>query len=217
MRPPSSLLGSKQCHICRLCEQEQASVRAHIIPRSFFLEHKDEGKSLKPCCDRQRTPTRREVRLEFTIRIFFAPAVRRDSRHMTHTDLSFFILKAVWRRSFPDTEGEANIVRCVDYKLLKLFILSVLWRASVSGQTFYAGVKLGPYEDALRSLILADNPGEAQDFPIMIHRFSYPSELIPILCPVSSRISGLNFYQLLLNGFLALVKVDRQSLFKAAI
>ncbi len=33
--------------LCRLCQHERASVKAHVIPRSFFVEHIDEGEIAK--------------------------------------------------------------------------------------------------------------------------------------------------------------------------
>ena len=197
--------------VCRLCEQEQASVRAHVIPRSFFIAHIDEDEIPKLVATSKDFYPKKSPIGVYDPEILCSACEVRFSPYDAY-GFKFFHPAGDLETIFRDTEGEANIVRGIDYKLLKLFILSVLWRASVSGQTFYAGVMLGPYENDIRSLILADNPGEPQDFPVMVHRFSYPSELIPILCPVSSRIYGLNFYQLLLNGFLVLVKVDRQSL-----
>jgi hypothetical protein len=42
----------------------------------------------------------------------------------------------------------------VDFRLLKLFLLGTLWRASVSSLDFFSNVDLGQrHEDAIKSLI----------------------------------------------------------------
>lgn len=56
----------------------------------------------------------------------------------------------------------------LNYQKFKLFLLSILWRASISTRSFFQDVKLGPYEDQIRRMILEDNPGRAEDFPILI-------------------------------------------------
>ena len=186
-------------------------MKAHVIPKSFFVEHLEQGEIPRLVATSKDFHAKKSPIGVYDPDILCLACEARFSPYDSY-GFQFFHPTHDLEVIFPGTEGEANIVRAVDYKLLKLFILSVLWRASVSGHIFYAGVKLGPFEIEIRNLILADNPGSSQDFPVMLHRFSYPPELLPILCPVSSRIYGLNCYQLLLNGFLVVVKVDRQPL-----
>ncbi len=56
----------------------------------------------------------------------------------------------------------------IDYKRFKLFLLSILWRASISKREMFKEVNLGPYEETLREMILSGNPQEPNDFPSMI-------------------------------------------------
>lgn len=197
--------------VCRLCEREQATVNAHVIPKSFFLEHVARAEIPKLVATSPDSYPKKSPIGVYDPDILCVGCEGRFSPYDAY-GYRFFHPSHDLETIFPGTEGEANIVHDVDYKLLKQFVLSVLWRASVSGQAFYGAIKLGPYENEIRELILADDPGPPQDFPVMVHRFTHPPELIPILCPVSTRIEGLNVYQLLLNGFLVLIKVDRQPL-----
>lgn len=186
-------------------------MNAHIIPKSFFVEHLEDGEIPKLVATTEDFYPRKSPIGVYDPNILCGACEARFSPY-DHYGYCFFHETAPSEILHPGTEAEAEVFRGVDYKLLKLFVLSVLWRASVSQQTFYAGVKLGRYENEIRELILSDSPGTIRDFPIMLHRFSYPPGLIPILCPVASRIVGLNFYQLLLNGFLVLTKVDQRPL-----
>ena len=52
-----------------------------------------------------------------------------------------------------------------DYKKYRLFLLSLLWRASISSRPFFSQVKLSnEVEDDLRKMILKDEPGELDQY-----------------------------------------------------
>ncbi|MHC5721755.1 MAG: hypothetical protein ACYTX0_59500, partial [Nostoc sp.] len=51
-----------------------------------------------------------------------------------------------------------------DYIRLKLFFISLLWRASVSKQDFYQKVNLGSFEEKAKELIVQKNPGSSEEF-----------------------------------------------------
>ena len=60
----------------------------------------------------------------------------------------------------------------VDYCLLKLFFLSLLWRAHHSSHDLFSGVNVGRrMERRLRELILAGNPSRADEFAVVLARF----------------------------------------------
>ena len=61
-------------------------------------------------------------------------------------------------------------VNNVDYNKMKLFQLSILWRASVSNHDFFSGVNLGPHEDRIHDMLINKNPGKADDYPCLILR-----------------------------------------------
>lgn len=63
----------------------------------------------------------------------------------------------------------------IDYRRFKLFLLSILWKASISKHYFFQSIKLGMYEEILRKMIINDDPGEEYDFMnfIVIARNKY--------------------------------------------
>jgi hypothetical protein len=54
------------------------------------------------------------------------------------------------------------------YSHLKLFFLSVLWRASVSTLPFYEHVRLGPHEDKIREMLVHSIPGDPTDYGCVV-------------------------------------------------
>ena len=83
----------------------------------------------------------------------------------------------------------AYVVDPVNYDYLRLFVLSVLWRASVSTQEFFHKVNLGPLEDRLRTMILSADPGGLDDFGMIFLRYvSPPGGGFP--CPYRGELQG---------------------------
>lgn len=72
-----------------------------------------------------------------------------------------------WKSALPDPIPEQLFNVMIDYRRTKLFVLSVMWRASVSKLAAYRHYSLGPHEAAIRRLLLNDNPGPKSLYPVM--------------------------------------------------
>ena len=73
-------------------------------------------------------------------------------------------------------------VNGIDYRMFKLFLLSILWRASISTLPIFKNVNLGIHEQVIRHKILNNNPGSAAEYPCAIfthlHNHNIPYEII---------------------------------------
>lgn len=87
----------------------------------------------------------------------------------------------------------------VDYRSFKLFLLSILWRCSVSSIPTYREVDLGPYEEELRLMVFEGDPGGQGDFPCIIHLLEDPG-LGLISLAVPGRFEGHRSYSLQLSS-----------------
>ncbi len=58
------------------------------------------------------------------------------------------------------------ILKKLDYKKVKLFLLSILWRMSISTLPHFSNVSLGCDEEVLRKILIEENPGNNQKYPI---------------------------------------------------
>ncbi len=112
-------------------------------------------------------------------------------------------------KNFVKPDGlEFTQVTDLDYKRFKLFLLSVLWRASISSRNFFQKVNLGPYEEVVRAMVFTRNPGKAGDFPCIINTYqksSLPKEIIAE--PKKIRLEGSIGYSFLIGGFLYVFKI----------
>ena len=97
-----------------------------------------------------------------------------------------------------------------DYERLKLFFVSLLWRASVSSHAFYSRVSLGPWESTAREMIRDADPGSAETFCVTLAKFD-ETWGDSILDPHRAKWSGVNYVQFYLGGFVAYIKVDRRA------
>lgn len=57
-------------------------------------------------------------------------------------------------------------MRNIDYTKFKLFLLSILWKASISSRSFFVDVDLGTHEEVIRKMILTGDAGEEHEYPI---------------------------------------------------
>lgn len=102
-----------------------------------------------------------------------------------------------------------------DYARLKLFVLSILWRASVSKKAEFSKVSLGPHEEIFRKMILDHQPCDPEVYSVQFFIFDEKIfELGSALFPAKEKIEEINYYRVYLREFIALVKVDRRKSLK---
>lgn len=92
----------------------------------------------------------------------------------------------------------------LDYNKFKLFLLSILWRSSISDRKFFENVKLGPHEDIIREMFLNNKPGNQLKYPCLIMTYlnldKPPKELVTQ--PTQARINGGYIYKFLIGGMI---------------
>lgn len=199
---------------CKLTGTVGPGIKAHIIPRSFYdfggSEHK--GAEL--------------LRIKGDdVRFAKSPVGEYDTGIVTEEGEAYFSEGDSYAYDCLVKKGqEAGIYMigdepgCVeipefDYPKLKLFFLSLLWRASVSSRPLFKKVALGPHEQRVRDLILAKDPGSSDDYATVvgIHRDT-PEYGLP-MCqphPIRDNDTGFLYYKFSLGHLTACIKVDQR-------
>ena len=73
-------------------------------------------------------------------------------------------------KNYKSSNGNGvTICENLNYTKLKLFLLSILWRANISSRDFFKQIQLGEHGDILRKMILDNNPMNYYDYPILIY------------------------------------------------
>jgi hypothetical protein len=196
--------------VCKLCTQDKKLVQAHIIPRSFYAPLKEGGQIPQIITDKagvypQKSPTGvydKEILCEECERVF-APWDDYGYR---------FLMGKISDDAYIRDRGEKiayNMGPC-DYHKLKLFFLSVLWRAGVSRQPMFNRVQLGPYAEKLRTRIRDADPGGVEDYAVALSRFDAPPGEVGILDPDRTEYEGVHHYRLYLGGYMAVIKATNK-------
>jgi hypothetical protein len=105
---------------------------------------------------------------------------------------------------------DAYKIDTFDYNKLKLFFMSILWRAAITSHHFFAQVQLGYWEDKLKKMILAQDPGSENDFSVLL--FKYEGDFSEIMQnPTKEKQDGVNCYRFRFPKYGFLIKVDQRN------
>jgi hypothetical protein len=187
-------------------------VDAHVIPRSLFKLTRGTGKhSILVGVDEKKLDRKFKQAGVSDITILCETCERLFGpydKHGSEAIVDLIKSKQLYRDDFGNPC--AYIATKADYGLFKLFILSVLWRASVSSIEFYEFIELGSiHEGRIKEMLANKNPGSEQDYPFICFYqtgHQYPTTVLPSF---QQRIQGVNFYRLYLpSSLIVLVKVD---------
>lgn len=110
-------------------------------------------------------------------------------------------------------DGSYATIRNLDYSRVKLFLLSVVWRMGISSVHEFRGVSLGEHKDVIRRMIITEDPGRTDKYPI--------GAIIPLIngrmqegwlsSPFEIKHGGGTIYCPIIGGILYLVCIGQSS------
>lgn len=184
---------------CALCLKSRELRYSHIIPEFFYkhlydANHRYWMLSTRPAQHRViQQKGQREYLLCGNCEQQFSVYERYVKKLLTATD----DIGVTYKR------GDAyTVVNGIDYKPLKLFLLSVLWRSSVSTLPFFRHVRLGPIEGEVRQMLRAENPGPAPSYSCMIWSLTDKGERVPLIFPpLAIKVGRRMHYKFIFGGY----------------
>jgi hypothetical protein len=204
---------------CKWCGQTNPLIKAHIVPRNFF--ELISGDSPEKYAVLVRTNTKKP-------RTFLQAGLYDTSILCADCDGQFSKLDEYgWKIlgntlkgliiTDPSTGVELAIeVSEVDTDKLRRFILSVLWRSSVSNLDIYSNVSLGPkFEKKVQARIFDSRPLGYDEYStcfIAIEEPSYKELSKMLFAPYRGKFDGLNWQIIYFPGLKVLVKVDSRKI-----
>lgn len=193
---------------CKLCDEDKKLVKAHIIPRSLYKPLLEGGQPLSVL---STSPTSRPKKSR--IGIYDNEIVCQDCEKIFSPwdDYAQKVLLAEPKEEdFLIDMGQKLAFKMVaDYVKLKLFFISLLWRASKSKVDFFKRINIRPSEEQLKKMILLGNPGNFDNFAVILAKFDDPLGTI-FQSPFRQRFNGINFCQFYLAGYVAYIKTDKR-------
>ena len=191
--------------ICKLCAAEAPLSKSHIVPEFIFRRMYDNKHRVLEMNDIEAGKFDL-IQKGHTERLLCAKCESRLNKFERHA-----------RRLFsdelppPDMERAGIIpIANLKYEPLKLFILSVIWRASVSSLPMYHHVKLGRHEDVIRAMLLNEEAGAWDVYPCWIFQLLYDgkNDFGVMFEPTYARIEGHRCYRFVFGGFLFMTFVS---------
>lgn len=96
----------------------------------------------------------------------------------------------------------------VDGDMLKLFFISILWRASISTHAFYSKIKLGKLEALAKQHVWDFNTGDEDDFSFLLAKFEGDLTAKTMMDPHPDVWEGVNYQRFYLGSYILYIKVD---------
>ncbi len=169
--------------ICRLCLEEKKLIgRSQIIPDFLYKhgglyddKHKINHFSIQDLVDGKKPSLLQSGVHEGNL---LYPEC--DDRRLGD-QLEQYAKKAIYRggrlpadqtpdcKNYYNAEGgEFMICSNLNYTKFKLFLLSILWRASISTKSFFNQINLGAHEEIIRQMIFSNDARQYDDYPILL-------------------------------------------------
>lgn len=190
---------------CRLCLQEKELIgTSHIIPNFMYKELFDKNRKIV------------ETNLFNFNEAKYRPTGIYD-KHILCKEcdtkliggLESYAARVLYDRGKFEVEREEDdsivnlMLKGINYKKFKLFLVSILWRASISEQALFKEIKLGTrYEETARKMIYEDSPGNREDFSTCILGLESSENLVikAIVAPRRMKADGNTSYMFYING-----------------
>ena len=195
---------------CKLTGTEGKGINAHIIPKSFYAIDPEETKPTKLITNAKGQYSKRCQIGIYDDTIVTEEGERVFSDWDNYASDLLLKGKSVFEPITNNGSKLAFQITDYDYKKLKLFFLSVLWRASVSSQHFFRNVNLGPYEAKVREALLTKDPKDTDWLAVCIARWSDSPDAAGMMDPYSTRFDGIKYYVVYLEHYIVYYKVDKQ-------
>lgn len=98
-------------------------------------------------------------------------------------------------------------IREFDYHKLKMFFVSLLWRAMVSKLPYFANTVAGKSEARLRRIILDDERTVSQEFAVIVSKFSQDMKYVH-LNPMRIDIEGVRYQEFTFYNYIFYIKLS---------
>jgi hypothetical protein len=183
---------------CALCLQPKPLCRSHIVPEFMHVGMYDDKHRFFGLSSTPERPVR-----------FFQKGLR-EQLLCDDCEQQFSYYEHYASRVFYGKEVQVQPVEIgmllsgLDYPRLKLFLLSLLWRFSVTKLEHLKGAQLGPHAERLRQMLIDEDPGRQLVYPCMItavvHDRKHVSDLI--VPPMTTHVDRQHVWNLVVAGFL---------------
>lgn len=199
--------------ICKFCLESKFLIRSHIIPASLYPETPGHGRLHWVLNGDGETPKSSLSNGDFDGKLVCADCEKKFGTGDAYAK-RFFVDRSVPADLLTDANGsKMHVYPSFDYDRLKLFFISLLWRAHATDRRSFRDVDIGArYEELAKATIRSGDGGGSDDFAVFLWHIA-PGPYREIgMSLMPNRIEGVSVYQTLLFGHAAFIKVDEKPL-----
>jgi hypothetical protein len=195
---------------CKFCLEEKKCIEAHIIPNSLYEPLLNDKKGMLIVSNKSEIYPKKQQTGIYDTDIVCEECERLFSKPDDYAK-SFFSADIIEDNFIIHNDKKyLYIIKDYDYHNLKLFFISLLWRASVSTQPFFSNIKIGPFENHIKEMIKKNDPGDENTFSVNLTRYDNPLS-IQMLKPKRKKWFDINYYIFYLRGWKTYIKVDKRT------
>lgn len=196
--------------VCALCKTNGKLQNSHIIPEFFYKLVYDPNPRRFRVISAIVSEPERYGQKGLRERLLCKDCEQKLGRWENYAKKSF-----VDGQGLQITQQNATVfLSNLDYKLFKLFLLSLLWRMSVSTLDFFKEVRLGPYEEKIRLALVNEDPLRPEQCAcsMVVVQLSGKTYTDWIVEPTLAQVGGRHVYALVITGILFNFHVGKQPL-----
>jgi hypothetical protein len=181
--------------ICALCYSDGELRLSHVIPEFMYASLYDDKHRFHILSDKQRSRYAQKGQRETLL------CDRCEQRFSVYERYVSLLMNGGIPLEY-ETRGRLIIIRGVDYKALRMFQLSVLWRAGVSTLPFFSQVSLGQHQERIRKLLFDDDPGVPWQYGCLMYALIYDGRVQEdlVVQPTPSRLDDVPCYRFIFGG-----------------
>lgn len=181
--------------LCALCQEERELRESHIIPEFMFRTMYDEIHRFHVLSDKRPNQLAQKGLRQKLLCDSCEQHLGRHERYVSLLMTGAIPLEVEPRESYV-------IFRGIDYKALRLFQLSVLWRSSICDLPFFSEVSLGQHEERVRQLLLNDDPGLSWQYGCLMFALIHAGAVVDDLMvqPTKVRLDSVPCYRFVFGG-----------------
>ena len=203
--------------LCKFCGRNTELIEAHIVPKPFYTYFISDGDK-KPLIiiDKSKPFESRCPKGFYDKSILCGDCDKRFGVYDQEAIKLFLSDLSPYEKRAGDDSIYIIPPNAYNYKKLKLFFISMLWRASVSSNSSFQHVKLGDKYEKL-ALAVLKNPELDNEklFPVFIFKLKetpkYPIEGV-FIDPTYYRLRNVRMYKFVFAGYSFNIKADKQEL-----
>jgi hypothetical protein len=192
-----TIIGPFNAMACRLCLKEKLLQKSHIVPEFVYKELYNNKHQLFALSGTTKAQILQKGARE---PLLCWDCEQKFSRYEDYAAKTLFgpnVARGV-------VQGPFKVLSGLDYRNLKLFLLSILWRFGETSLPMLTGARLGPHREILRKLLDVANPGHHSLYPCVITDVSLDGKSLRqwIIPPKRSRFDSHWVWNMVLGSYL---------------